>query len=265
MTVQRNFRKVYWKDAPTDQCIHKWYQQIQQETGSALKGNSPCRPNTSQDNTKHIQVSSQRSPKYSVRHISCPLQIPKSMVQDGVHRRLKLRAYKLQVVQHIQPHGELRRVNSVTFVVEQLAADDSYLQKILFCDKAIFHIHGAVNRHNCRIWGSKNPHALMKHVRDSQGQCEVQHHIRLNCWILLLPWEECSLSGYAKELRVPKIVAEIDISFSNKMRHQSILVLLYTLLWMNNFLVYRLAWEGQFLGLHGVLTEHTQTSFSEGT
>jgi hypothetical protein len=95
------------------------------------------------------------------------------MVHD-VNRRLKIHAYKRQFVQHIQPHDKLERVNSVSFKLEQLMtiddnADDNYLQKILFSDKAIFHTRGVVNHHNCRIWGSKNPHALMKHVHDSQG------------------------------------------------------------------------------------------------
>jgi hypothetical protein len=52
-------------------------------------------------------------------------------------------------------------------MLEQLTADDSYLQKILFSDEATFHTHGVLNRHNCRIWGGENPHALMEHVRDS--------------------------------------------------------------------------------------------------
>jgi transposase len=91
VTVQRNFRRVYQKDAPT---VRKWYQQFQ-ETGSVVKGHSPGRPSTSQDDTEHIRVAFQRSPKSSVRHVSRQLHIPKSTVHDVVHRRLKLRAYKL--------------------------------------------------------------------------------------------------------------------------------------------------------------------------
>jgi hypothetical protein len=52
-------------------------------------------------------------------------------------------------------------------MLEQLTADDDYLQKIIFSDEDTFHTHGVVNRHNCRIWGNENPHALMEHVRDS--------------------------------------------------------------------------------------------------
>jgi hypothetical protein len=104
VTVQRTFRRVYRKDAPTDKSIRKWYQQFQ-ETGSVLKGHSPGWPSTSQDDTGRIRVAFQRSPKRSVRHVSRHLQIPKSTVHD-VHSRLKLRAYKLQVAQHIQPRDK---------------------------------------------------------------------------------------------------------------------------------------------------------------
>jgi hypothetical protein len=34
-------------------------------------------------------------------------------------------------------------------------------------DKATFHVSGAVNRRNVRIWGSENPHAYVEHQRDS--------------------------------------------------------------------------------------------------
>jgi hypothetical protein len=33
--------------------------------------------------------------------------------------------------------------------------------------KAKFHISGALNRHNVRIWGSENPYAHVEHQRDS--------------------------------------------------------------------------------------------------
>lgn len=43
-------------------------------------------------------------------------------------------------------------------------------------------------------------------VWQPSGQYVVWHPVRLNSWILLLPWEhhhDCSLSAYARELRVP--------------------------------------------------------------
>ena len=39
--------------------------------------------------------------------------------------------------------------------------------KIIFSDEATFHVSGKVNRHNVRIWGSENPHAILEVERDS--------------------------------------------------------------------------------------------------
>jgi hypothetical protein len=51
-------------------------------------------------------------------------------------------------------------------MLEELTADDIYLQKILFFE-AIFHTYDVINCHNCRIWGSENLHALMEHLCNS--------------------------------------------------------------------------------------------------
>jgi hypothetical protein len=41
---------------------------------------------------------------------------------------------KLQLVQDVKPHDKPQRVNSVMFKLQQLTAEDSYLQKALFSD-----------------------------------------------------------------------------------------------------------------------------------
>lgn len=142
------------------------------------KDHSPGRPGTSVYDTERIWLAFQHSP--NVCHISHQLQIPKSMLHDDVHTKLNLHGYKLQLVQHIQPCNMPWRLNFVAFMLEKLTADDSYLQKIIFSDKAIFHTHGVVNRLNCRIWGSENPCALKEHVRDN-AKVSVCWNITLDC------------------------------------------------------------------------------------
>jgi transposase len=94
VTVQRNLRRVIEKMLQLIKSIRKWYQQFK-ETGSVVKGHSPGRPSTSQDDTERIRVAFQRGPKRVVWNVSRQLQIPKITVHDVVHRRLKLRAYRL--------------------------------------------------------------------------------------------------------------------------------------------------------------------------
>jgi len=44
---------------------------------------------------------------------------------------------------------------------------DHFLEEVQFSDQVTFHVNGAVNRRNVRIWGSENPHAYVEHQRDS--------------------------------------------------------------------------------------------------
>ncbi|GBN58777.1 hypothetical protein AVEN_213913-1 [Araneus ventricosus] len=48
----------------------------------------------------------------------------------------------------------------------------------MFSDEATFHVSGIVNRHNTRIWGLENPHAVLQQARDSRKvyvSCVVLH------------------------------------------------------------------------------------------
>lgn len=47
-----------------------------------------------------------------------------------------------------------------------VSENESFLDDIIFTDKATFHVSGCVNRHNSRIWGSEKPHAIVEKQRD---------------------------------------------------------------------------------------------------
>jgi hypothetical protein len=42
-----------------------------------------------------------------------------------------------------------------------------FVERLIFCDEAIFHISGKVNRHNVHICGTEQPHAQIEHQCDS--------------------------------------------------------------------------------------------------
>jgi hypothetical protein len=50
----------------------------------------------------------------------------------------------------------------------------SCLDLVLFSDESTFHVFGKVNRHNCRIWGSENPHQVIGYEWDTP---------KLNVWL----------------------------------------------------------------------------------
>lgn len=44
--------------------------------------------------------------------------------------------------------------------------DENYASRLILSDEAAFHINGKVKRHNIRIWGTSNPHAIIEYERD---------------------------------------------------------------------------------------------------
>ena len=63
-------------------------------------------------------------------------------------------------------------------LLEREATNPGYLKKIVFTDESTFSVHGEVNRHNCRIWATENPHVTFEKPRVSpktQVWCAVHY------------------------------------------------------------------------------------------
>jgi hypothetical protein len=95
--VQRRYRRKYG-----EQSIKWWLEQFQ-EAGSVLHKRGAGRPSVHADTVEMVREAFQRSPSKSTRRASRERQIPRSTVQKILHRRLKLHAYKIQIVQALEP------------------------------------------------------------------------------------------------------------------------------------------------------------------
>jgi hypothetical protein len=92
--------------------------------------------------------------------------MPQSSVWHILRKRLRLKLYRLQLLQALNPQDHnLRFQFCVDF--QQRLEEDGFAEKLVFSDEATFHVCGKVNRHNVRIWSTENPHATVEHVRDS--------------------------------------------------------------------------------------------------
>ncbi|KAJ4451882.1 hypothetical protein ANN_03360 [Periplaneta americana] len=100
----------------------------------------------------NVQAPYERSPRKSSRRISGELQVPKSTLQRIVHKRLKMYAYKVQLMQHLEPDDKPKRVEFTNTMLDRLGADPDFMSKIFFSNEAMFHVSDKVNRHNVRIW-----------------------------------------------------------------------------------------------------------------
>jgi len=47
------------------------------------------------------------------------------------------------------------------------AVENDFVERLISCDEATFHISGKVNVHNVCIWGTEQPHTQIQHQRDS--------------------------------------------------------------------------------------------------
>ena len=59
-------------------------------------------------------------------------------------------------------------------LLEKMDTAGDFLDKIIFSDEATFTLHGSINRHNCRIWGSQPPEKYQTRVHSSP---------KVNVWI----------------------------------------------------------------------------------
>lgn len=87
---------------------------------------------------------------------SLKLGIPKTTIYKVLHKRLKLQAYNLQVLQELKPDDFEERLNFAVKMLNKINVNQSFLDDVIFSDEATFHMNGPVNRQNSRIWGSED-------------------------------------------------------------------------------------------------------------
>jgi len=109
------------------------------------------------DNTERVREAFLRSPRKSVARASRELDMPKMTVWKMLRKRLCFKPYKMRLVQALTPADKLKRRD---FYEEmQLKMEENYfVERLIFCDEATFHISVKVNVHNVRIWGTEQPH-----------------------------------------------------------------------------------------------------------
>ena len=74
-----------------------------------------------------------------------------------VMKDLKLRPYKVQIVQKLHDEDTVIRLQFAREELTRIDENPSHLDQLIFSDEAHFHIDGGVNRHNHRYWAPQNP------------------------------------------------------------------------------------------------------------
>ena len=114
------------------------------KTGSILDRKRSGRPSIDEETVDAARVAFHRSPRKSIRVASNEFAIPRSTVYKVLHKRLRLHAYKLQIVQALKPGDYPHRAAFAEEILQRIDDDNDYLNSVVFSDEATFHVSGKV-------------------------------------------------------------------------------------------------------------------------
>ena len=97
------------------------------ETGTLLHKPRSGRPRTCEEDNKRIHQSFSRSPRKSIRTAFVELQVPKSTIHKVLHKKLRLYAYKIQLLQALKPDGKPKRKDFALNILEKMEEDGHFL------------------------------------------------------------------------------------------------------------------------------------------
>jgi hypothetical protein len=157
--VQRRYSREYGEQAPGKQSIKRCLEQFQ-KTGSVLYTKGAGRPAADADTVEMVREAFQPSTSNSTHRASRELQVPRSTVQKILLRRMKLHAYKIEIVQALEPDDGRHGKQFAMDMLDRIVSHSGFLDRVIYSDESTLHVFGMVNRHNCRICGSVSPHAV---------------------------------------------------------------------------------------------------------
>ena len=101
----------------------------------------------------------------------------KSTIHKVLHKKLRLYAYEIQLLQALKPDDKPNRKDFALKLLEKMEEDGHFFNRICFSDEATFHVSGKLNKHNARTRETEIPHITMDIERDSP---------KVNVWCGLL-------------------------------------------------------------------------------
>ncbi len=120
------------------------------------------------ENVDAVAENVRESPGTSTRHRAQELNISRTTLRRILHKDLGMTPYKVQLVQKLKQRDHPFRFRFAEWACDRLKEDANFGKKIIFSDEAHFHLGGYVNKQNCRIWGTENPHVILEKPKHPQ-------------------------------------------------------------------------------------------------
>lgn len=149
------------------------------DTGSILdKKRNVKRRVLTEDKLDDIGERLERSPKKSLRRLAQETEISKYSAWKAT-KLLKLKPYKVTVVQQLLPHDNAARLNFCNWILDNVNDQTIDPRLIFFTDEAWFHLHGYVSSQNNRYYATEKPNFVHE---------TPLHDQKIGVW--------CAISGY---------------------------------------------------------------------
>lgn len=172
----RSTARVFNEKYPGKNLTHQYVSHLVskfRETGSV--GNIKRSGNVVLDDLAQIEVLGQTTtnPTTSLRKLSVATGLSYTSVRK-VLKSNKFHPYKVQILHELNEDDFDRRVQFCEHLTALLHENCNLLKNICFSDECTFHLHGQVNKHNCRYWSDVNPHLFV--------EGESQWPEKINVW-----------------------------------------------------------------------------------
>lgn len=171
--VQNKFKQIFPNAAvPSRQAMYELAKKFH-ETGTVHDVKKSGRPLSacSIDNQENVRVFYGAHPATSKRRASIELNLSRRSL-SRIMKDLKLRMWRPRLLHSLNEDDFDRRTQFAEWYLAATQNDATVIDRIIWTDEATFHLHGAVNRHNCVYYSVDNPHLIddSKKVQ-SQGVC----------------------------------------------------------------------------------------------
>ncbi|GFW19428.1 DUF4817 domain-containing protein [Trichonephila clavipes] len=160
----RALRPFYRRqNRPSEQLIRLTMERFR-TTFTLIDNSHPQRRRTvrTEEAISTVERSIEEDPNESIRHLAQELDLCPSTLWKILRKDLGLRAYKIQLVQELNPNDHQARRRFVEWAQNEIAVVPDFHKRILFSDKAHFWLNGYVNKQNCRIWSEANPQVYVE-------------------------------------------------------------------------------------------------------
>ena len=137
------------------------------DTGSVQDISPPGRPTAiTEDKINEVEQALSMQAVNSVRNVAQETNISKSQAHRIMRDIIGFKPYMMHCTQQLYNEDMDLRVEMSERLIPILE-DQANDGNIFFSDESCFHLSGLVNKHNCRIWSTNNPHFTVETAMNS--------------------------------------------------------------------------------------------------